>query len=116
MKSVKTPSLKLVLATEKSICVKPEEYQCAVGKLLYLSTRTCPDIAFAVSSVARYTAQPTKEHWKAIKHLFRYLVGTINYGIIHIRAVIQLNVLDLQMQIGEEIWTTESVPQDTSSN
>lgn len=66
--------------------MKPEEYQCAVGKLLYLSTRTCPDIAFAVSSVARYTAQPTKEHWKAIKHLLRYLVGTINYGIIHTKS------------------------------
>ena len=53
---VKTPvnsSLKLVKATDKSVCVKPEEYQCAVGKLLYLSTLTRSDIAFTVSSVAR---------------------------------------------------------------
>ena len=66
--------------------MKPQEYQCAMGKLLYLSTRTCPEIAFAVSSVARYTAQPTEEHWEAIKHLFRYLVDTINYGIIYTKS------------------------------
>ena len=32
------------------------------------------------------------------------------------RAVIQLNVLDFHMQIEEEIWMTESPPQDTSSS
>lgn len=85
-KSAKTPvnsSLKLMKAAEESVGVKPEKYQCAVGKLLYLSTRSRPDIAFAVSSVARYTAQPTEDHWKAIKQLFRYLAGTIDYGILY---------------------------------
>uniref|UniRef100_A0A1X7U2X2 Reverse transcriptase Ty1/copia-type domain-containing protein n=1 Tax=Amphimedon queenslandica TaxID=400682 RepID=A0A1X7U2X2_AMPQE len=45
-------------------------YQSAVCKLLYLSTRSCPDIAYAVSGIARFTANPTKEHWKALKHIF----------------------------------------------
>uniref|UniRef100_A0A1X7U559 Reverse transcriptase Ty1/copia-type domain-containing protein n=1 Tax=Amphimedon queenslandica TaxID=400682 RepID=A0A1X7U559_AMPQE len=47
-----------------------ELYQSAVCKLLYLSTRSCPDIAYAVSGIARFTANPTKEHWKALKHIF----------------------------------------------
>uniref|UniRef100_A0A1X7T3K7 Reverse transcriptase Ty1/copia-type domain-containing protein n=1 Tax=Amphimedon queenslandica TaxID=400682 RepID=A0A1X7T3K7_AMPQE len=35
-----------------------------------------------VSSVARYTAKPTSEHWKAVKHIFRYLIGTVNFGLL----------------------------------
>ena len=46
-----------------------EKYQSAVGKLLFLSTRTRPDIAFAVSTVAKFTSNPTEQHWKAVKHI-----------------------------------------------
>ena len=65
-KAAKTPvntALKLTKAENDSECVDQELYQSAVGKLLYLSTRTRPDIAFAVSKVARYTSKPTVEHW-----------------------------------------------------
>ena len=68
-KSVRTPlnsTLKMVKATPKSERADREVYQSAVGKLLYLSTRTRPDIAHAVASVARYTADPSIEHWKAV--------------------------------------------------
>ena len=58
-----------------------ELYQSAVGKLLYLSTRTRPDIAFAVSTAAKFTAKPTEQHWKAVKHILRYIAGTINFGL-----------------------------------
>ena len=42
-------------------------YQTAVGSLLYLSTKTRPDIAFAVGKVARFCADPTRQHWEAVK-------------------------------------------------
>ena len=87
-KAVKTPmnsSVKLSKATENSRSVDAERYQSAVGKLLYLSTRTRPDIAFAVCNVAKYTANPTEDHWKAVKHILRYLAGTVNYGLLYIR-------------------------------
>ena len=58
-------------------------YQSAVGSLLYLSTRTRPDIAFAVSCVSRYCSEPTKAHWCAVKRILRYLNGTINYGLCY---------------------------------
>ena len=35
-------------------------YQSAVGSLLYLSTKTPPDITFAVSYVARHSSKSTK--------------------------------------------------------
>ncbi|GJR17545.1 integrase, catalytic region, zinc finger, CCHC-type containing protein [Tanacetum coccineum] len=42
---------------------------------------TRPDLVFAVSVCARYQAKPTKKHLDAIKRVFRYLWGTINWGL-----------------------------------
>uniref|UniRef100_A0A1X7UFM2 Reverse transcriptase Ty1/copia-type domain-containing protein n=1 Tax=Amphimedon queenslandica TaxID=400682 RepID=A0A1X7UFM2_AMPQE len=80
------PGVKLSKGTEDSELIDADLYQSAVGKLLYLSTRTQPDISFAVPSVARYTAKPTSEHWKAVKHIFRYLVGTVDFGLLYSRT------------------------------
>ena len=83
-KACKTPvncSLKLTKESEESTHFDQELYQSAVGKLLYLSTRTRPDIAFAVSTAAKFTAKPTEQHWKAVKHILRYIAGTINFGL-----------------------------------
>ena len=88
-KATKSPvnlSLKLCKATYDSECVDVEMYQSAVGKLLYLSKRTRPDIMFVVCNVAKCTAKPTQRHWKAVKHIFRYLVGTVNYEILYRRS------------------------------
>ena len=74
---------KLTKATEDSKLFNQELYQSAIGSLLYLSTRTRPDIAYAVSNVARFCSKPTMEHWKSIKHIMRYLNGTRNYGLLY---------------------------------
>uniref|UniRef100_A0A1X7V2K5 Reverse transcriptase Ty1/copia-type domain-containing protein n=1 Tax=Amphimedon queenslandica TaxID=400682 RepID=A0A1X7V2K5_AMPQE len=72
-------------ATDESTLFDSEKYQSAFGKLLFLASRTRPDIAFAVGNVAKYTSNPTEQHWKAVKHIFRYLAGTINYGLLYAR-------------------------------
>ena len=85
-KSVKTPvsaSLKLLKATEESEMVELNLYLSAVGSLLYLAARTCPDIAFAVNNVARFCSRPTKQHWMAVKWIFRYLRGTNHLGLLY---------------------------------
>ena len=56
-------------------------YQSAVGSLLYLSGWTRPDIAFAVRNVAKFTENPTMQHWIAVKRILRYIKGTLDYGI-----------------------------------
>nr|GEV56065.1 retrovirus-related Pol polyprotein from transposon TNT 1-94 [Tanacetum cinerariifolium] len=44
--------------------------------------RACrPDLVFAVCMCARYQASPTKKHLEALKRVFRYLRGTINWGL-----------------------------------
>ncbi|MGH3053429.1 MAG: reverse transcriptase domain-containing protein [Gaiellaceae bacterium] len=57
-------------------------YRSIVGKLLYLSTNTRPDIAFAVSQVARFAHEPKKSHATAIKTIVRYLARTRDKGTI----------------------------------
>jgi hypothetical protein len=51
-------------------------YREAVGSLMHLAVGTRPDIAFAVSTVAQYGANPGMAHWEAVKRIYRYLVGT----------------------------------------
>jgi len=85
-KSVSTPTQlgsNLVKAVDGDDMFDQEMYQSAVGSLLYLSTRTHPDISYAVSSVARFTSKPTKQHWMAVKRIFRYLNGTISLGLLY---------------------------------
>lgn len=88
-KPINTPvdvSMKLVKATDDSEKVDQAEYQSAVGSLLYLSTRTRADIAYAVGSVARFCAEPTKQHWMAVKRIMRYLNGTLELGMLYSEA------------------------------
>jgi hypothetical protein len=66
---------------EEGDCTEPgfkTEYQSAVGTLMYAMLGTRPDIAYAVSSVSRYAANPTKAHMAAVKRIFSYLRGTID--------------------------------------
>ena len=56
-------------------------YRSLVGSLLYVAMWTRPDIAFAVSQVARFQADPSTYHWTLAKHILRYLHGTRDRGL-----------------------------------
>jgi hypothetical protein len=58
-------------------------YKELVGKLMYLATCTRPDIAFTVRELAKYMSNYGVHHWKAAKHLLRYLQGTRSHGILY---------------------------------
>ncbi|CAB4042840.1 Hypothetical predicted protein [Paramuricea clavata] len=36
-----------------------------------------------LNNVAKFSANPTNEHWTAVKRIFRYLKGTVNYGLLY---------------------------------
>ena len=86
-KAVATPvsSSKLVQATDDDELVDKELYQSAIGSLQYLLTMTRLDIAFALSNVAKFNSNPTKDHWTAVKRIFRYLRGTQMFGLLYKR-------------------------------
>ena len=74
-----TPALQATLSSDKEGKLQDQkEWNCAsiVGLLSCGSDNTGPDITFAVSQVARVTAQPRVSHAKAIKSIARYLAGT----------------------------------------
>ena len=56
-------------------------YRALVGALLYLSTRTRPDIAYIVGQLCRFMNNPGQEHWTAAKRVLRYLKGTSSLGV-----------------------------------
>ena len=90
-KPISTPvdiSLKLTKTESDDQKFDIETYQSAIGNLLFLSVRTRPDICHAVSNVAKYCSNPSKQHWQAVKRIFRYLKGTINLGINYSKSSI----------------------------
>ena len=73
-------------------------YMSAVGSLLYLATMSWPDIAFAASALARFNSNPGMIHWKAVKHLLRYVKGTMDMKLVY----------GPDPAIGDEIFVTYS--------
>jgi Reverse transcriptase (RNA-dependent DNA polymerase) len=61
-------------------------YLQAVGALMYLAVATRPDISYTVGVLARFSKNPGPLHWKAVKHLFRYLKGTLDYKLTYSRS------------------------------
>ena len=47
-------------------------------------TSTRSDIAYVVGRLSRFTSNPSTHHWNAIKRVFKYLKGTMDYGITYV--------------------------------
>ena len=58
-------------------------YLSAIGALMYLTNCTRPDIVFTVNLLARYSSALTRRHWNGVKHILRYLRGTIDMGLFY---------------------------------
>ena len=68
-------------------------YASAVGCLMYAMVCTRPDLAHAVSTVSKYMANPSREHWNAVKWIFKYLNGIVGYGILFARQHVDNSVV-----------------------
>jgi len=58
-------------------------FQQIIGSLLYIMLGTRPDIAFAVTKLAQFAANPSKEHLDKAKYILRYLAGTAKYALVY---------------------------------
>jgi hypothetical protein len=58
-------------------------YQRKMGSMLYAATTTRPDIAFAVSRLARFNQDPSQEHHRAADRVIQYLYGTRSRAICY---------------------------------
>ncbi|XP_050908496.1 secreted RxLR effector protein 161-like [Lathyrus oleraceus] len=73
------PSVKLFKNTGES--VRQTEYTSIIGSVSYATDCTKLNIAYVVGLLCRFTSRPSKEHWKAIERVMRYLKKTIDLGL-----------------------------------
>jgi hypothetical protein len=59
------------------------KYQQVIGSLLYIMLGTQPDIAYAVTKLSQYAANPSEEHLSRAYYICRYLAGTPNYALVY---------------------------------
>ena len=67
------------VATSREV-VEAIVYKQLVGSLMYLMN-TQPDFCYVVNQLSQAMVQPTKNFWKAAKHVLRYLKDTSQYGL-----------------------------------
>ena len=80
----------VILSTEQCHKTQEEEedmshvpYESAMGSLMYEMVCTRPDIAHAVGVLSKFMSKPGKQHWTTVKRVFKYLRGTIHYGLCY---------------------------------
>jgi hypothetical protein len=69
---------------QESPLVDATEYRSLIGGLRYLMN-TRPDITFAVNYLSRFLEKPKEDHCMAVKHLLRYVAGTLDDGVFYRR-------------------------------
>nr|GEZ51474.1 zinc finger, CCHC-type [Tanacetum cinerariifolium] len=60
------------------------EYSRAIGCLMYVMTSTRPDIVYVIGRLSMFTSNPSRQHWKVITRVFKYLRGTKDYGLSYV--------------------------------
>ena len=58
-------------------------YHEALGRVMWLQVATRPDLTYAVNVLSRFSHNPGRQHWKALKHTLLYIKGTSHYGIMY---------------------------------
>ena len=71
---------------------KEMPYAKLVGKLLYASNCTRPDITASVSYLSKFMSSPLVEHWLQAKRVVRYLKGTLDKGLMFRKQVAYIHV------------------------
>lgn len=78
----KTPidiGVKLEKNLDKALDIDITAYQQEIGAILYLAIKTRADIAYTINRLARFMANPSKTHFKALDKLWKYILGTRTY-------------------------------------
>ncbi|KAI3450211.1 hypothetical protein Pfo_006876 [Paulownia fortunei] len=57
-------------------------YASGVGNVMYEMVCSRPDLAYAISMVSRFMANPRDAHWEALKWTTRYLKGSMNLCLL----------------------------------
>ncbi len=92
-KAKATPSEQKLNFTDNSPSFDSRKYRKAIGSLIYAMTSMRPDISWITSKLAQYSQSPTEDHWTAVKHVLRYLKGTLDKSLIFTKSDVDLNLI-----------------------
>ena len=67
----------------KEMADKP--YRSVLGCIMWGQLATRPDLAFAVSLLARFQGDPGISHWNVLLHVVGYIKNTMDYGLTYSR-------------------------------
>ena len=54
----------------------------ALGALMFLANVTRPDISYAVNKLSRHVSKPTRQLWRQVQRVLKYLRGTAHFGLM----------------------------------
>jgi hypothetical protein len=77
------PTIKLVPNPQVNEPNRSNSYAKRLGELQYIANGTRPDISCPVNKLAAFTANPSMQHYTALKRILRYLAGTKTLGITY---------------------------------
>ena len=59
------------------------KFQQLIGSLLYIILGTQPDIAYIVTKLSQFAANPLQDHLNKVMYILCYLVGTFNCALVY---------------------------------
>lgn len=68
---------------EKATESEVKQYQKEVGSLLYLTTKTRPDLAYSIGLLSRYMSNPSQIHFQALGKVWNYLYTYPDLGLTY---------------------------------
>ena len=80
------PSANYTPANDDETFEDVTKYRAAIGSLMFAAVATRPDITHATNLLAQFNGAPAQKHWNAVKHIFRYLKGSIDNGILYSKS------------------------------
>ncbi|CAL9029582.1 unnamed protein product, partial [Prunus brigantina] len=66
--------------------MRDKPYASVVGSIMYAQVCTRPDLAFSISVLGRYQANPGLAHWKAAKKVLGYMQRTKDHMLVFRRT------------------------------
>jgi hypothetical protein len=61
-------------------------YRGAIGELIWAMITCRPELSFPVTKLSQFATAPAKVHYDAVKRVFRFLNGTLDYGLTYWRT------------------------------
>ena len=77
-------------ATTESPSIDSTLYRQMTGSLMYL-VNTRPDICYVVNALSHFMCEPKEIHLVVVKHIMRYLQGTLNLGLKYKKVDLNLH-------------------------